>query len=117
MYSDQFAHQYALGLYAKHRRRGEPESMALHNRVMQETRKELGMATRDQRPGPTDEQRHRYAGRPRGGGKGAPKGMIVMTKERKNMADEAFSHIPDERKRHQRWAQTVGKRLVASGNA
>lgn len=117
LYDDPHAHQILLGNFAKARRNGEKESMALHDRVAEETRAELGMPTRGLRPDPTEGQRQRLSGRARGGGTKGSKGTIGMRKEFYAMADAALGHIKDPTKRYSAWARTAGRSLKENDEA
>lgn len=117
LYDDPHAHQILLGNFAKARRNGEKESMALHDRVAEETRAELGMPTRGLRPDPTEGQKARLSGRARGGGRKAGKGSIGMRPEFYKLADAALGHIKDPAKRYSAWARTAGKALVENDEA
>ncbi len=111
LYDDPHAHQILLGNFAKARRGGEVESMALHDRVAEETRAELNMPLRGIRPAPTEGQKQRLSGRSRGGGTKGSKGSIAMRKEFYAMADAALGHIKDPAKRYSAWARTAGRSL------
>ncbi|MEE9393414.1 MAG: hypothetical protein V3W41_13005 [Planctomycetota bacterium] len=117
LYDDVHAHQILLGNFAKARRNGEVESMALHDRVAEETRAELNMPLRGVRPAPTEGQKARLSGRSRGGGTKGSKGSIAMRKEYYAMADAALGHIKDPAKRYRAWAQTAGRSLKENDEA
>lgn len=117
LYDDPHAHQILLGNFAKARRGGEVESMALHDRVAEETRAELNMPLRGIRPAPTEGQKQRLSGRSRGGGTKGSKGSIAMRKEFYAMADAALGHIKDPAKRYSAWARTAGRSLKENDEA
>lgn len=117
LYDDPHAHQILLGNFARARRNGEKESMELHDRVANETRAELGMPMRGNRPAPSEGEKARLSGRSRGGGTGAKKGTIAMRKEFYAMADASLGHIKNPAKRYNTWARTVGKALVENDEA
>lgn len=92
------------------------DPQALHDHCMDKARERFGMKPRNERlSGPESQaQRKRHSGSSRGGAptRGDSGGRSFrMTDMYKAMADEAFSHITDERKRHQEWVNRVGKHL------
>lgn len=117
LYDDPHAHQILLGNFARARRNGEKESLALHDRVAEETREELKMPLRGLRPPPTEGEKARLSGRSRGGGTGSKKGTIAMRKEFYAMADASLGHIKNPAKRYSTWARTVGRALVENDEA
>ncbi len=117
LYGDATARQVLLGNFAKAKYKGEAETMDLHDRVADETREQLGMPLRQQRPGPTDQQRRAYAGSTRGSRGGKSKGMISMRPEFYAMADASLGHIKDPAKRYSAWARIAGKALKESNEA
>lgn len=117
LYDDVHAHKILLGNFAKAARNGEPETLALHDRIAEETRAELNMPLRGLRPAPTEGEKARLSGRSRGGGRKSKGGTIGMRKEFYAMADAALGHIKDPAKRYSAWARTAGKALVENDEA
>lgn len=119
IYASEPARQLMVAKYQIARElRQEPDSMELHDRCCEEVREELRMEPRGGRGRPSDADRRQTSGVPRSGGHGrAGRRSVKMTDERKDMADIAFSHITDRKKRHNAWAQSVGASLVKHGEA
>lgn len=114
VYQNPAAVQYANGEYARLRHQGYPDSMETLKQAMDSARGAFGMKRRaSEAVKPTEAQRRRLAGMPKGGGEGgAKRRTIKMTQDYKDMADAAFPNIEDDAKRYQHWANTVGKKLV-----
>lgn len=110
--SDSRAQQWADGEYKKRLAMGESASVVLYDTVMDETRKQfrIGPYREGGIPDPDHQRRYTGSSAARGGaGGGAPKPKsIIMTGELKRIADHAYPHIKDEKKRHTKWATTAG---------
>jgi hypothetical protein len=107
------AMQYAEGYCRMQMARGRPMDWTLMAEGMEETRKQFGNA---KAPPPTRETQQRYTGAPRGMGGSASTGKqsIKMTAHYMALAEARY---PDEPKKvaYQKWANTVGRKLLAKG--
>lgn len=93
--------------------RGEPRNEAELHKLMrdacEEAKKDLGMS----RPAPTDADRARTTGTPRGGTGGGSRDLTVhMGDFEKMLANKAFKHIKDDKQRYSQWAKTAGRKML-----
>lgn len=119
---NQQAALYTDYAYKRLRAEGKPDTIETARLAFEEARKTVLKKT-PAAPRPTEAQRSRYTGQPngaapaRGGEEGGPK-VIKMTKEMRRMADAAFSHIKDDKKRWKAWYEAqdaAGRRSKMTG--
>lgn len=107
---------YFQGAFQQLMATGKPDDWNTIAEAAEAARKHFRMPSKVKRPAPTPQQQQRLAAVPRGAGpraeEPAQRRTIKMTKENKRMADEAFPHIKDQAKRHQKWANEVGPKLL-----
>jgi hypothetical protein len=98
---------------------GRPDTEDTMNAAAESARVALGVSPRNGRPPPTQGQKARLSGSPKGGGvaTGNEGGNLVLTKELKRMADASLAHIRDPKERYKVFARTVGKDLRKDGLA
>lgn len=99
---------------------GQPDTEDTMNAAAESVRVTLGLAPKNGRPAPTNGQKARLSGTPKGGSAGAGDaagGSLVLTKDLKRMADASLSHIRDPKERYKVFAKTVGKDLRKDGLA
>lgn len=98
---------------------GKPDTEETMNQAAEQTRVALGIAPRNGRPPPTNSQKARLSGSPKGGGvsTGNEGGNLVLTPALKKMADASLGHIRDPKERYKVFARTVGKDLRKDGLA
>lgn len=107
---NQQAALYTDYAYKRLRAEGKPDTIETARLAFEEARKTVLKKT-PSAPRPTEAQRSRYTGQPngaapaRGGEEGGPK-LIKMTKEMRRMADTAYPHIKDDKKRWKLWYES-----------
>jgi hypothetical protein len=111
VYAKPAAVLYAEGEFRKLRAMGKPDSQETLDMAMGAARRAFGMT---KEPAPTESQRARFAGPPRGqtSASGNGGGTIRMTPELRRMANAKYSHIKDEEKRYKMWANKEGRALL-----
>lgn len=115
IYSDEKMRNWAMGRLYQRMAEGRQDSMDLRDEVADETRRQF-------RKGPykgvepSAHQRSAHSGAPRGGSAQQPSRpkSVKMTPEIKAMANAAYSHIPDEKKRYEMWVKANGKQYLES---
>lgn len=90
---------------------GAPDDWDTLNSAMDKARRLAGLPPKGGRPAPTRGQQRKYSGVARGaGGGGDGPTTVKMTSEMKEMADAAYSHIKDPKKRYQHYVnRNAGK--------
>lgn len=113
---DQQAQQLFRANWMRRLARREPDDWGTLEKAMDDTRRELGWSPRGGRPAPSAGMKRKYSGVSRGGSGGGDGGggrqTITMTREAKAMADAAYSHIKDPKKRYQMWVNRAGARAA-----
>ncbi len=106
----QYAESYCRMQMASKNRHMDWNLMA---EAMEDTRRQFGMG---RSPGPTRESQQHYIGAPRGlGGAGSPqKQTIKMTKHYMALAEARYPNEPPK-VAYQKWANTVGRKLLSKG--
>jgi hypothetical protein len=89
-----------------------PYDMSVVQKAMAAAERQFGLGRYRQGAArePDPNLRERYTGAPRGASGGAPKKgerQVVMTKDYQRMADAAYPHIKDQKKRWAHWAKEV----------
>lgn len=93
--------------------RNEPDTWATLEKAMDLARREVGLPPKGGRPAPTSGAKRKYSGVSRGGGGGAEgRTTVTMTKELKEMADAAYPHIKDAKKRYQHFVNRNGEKFA-----
>lgn len=98
-------------------KRGRTGDYELHQEAMDFTRKQLGMTPRNgSSRAPSQADRAKYAGVPRGGGGSGGDSdtveTVTMGKDFRRIADAMYGHIKDEKKRYEMWAKGPGRRAI-----
>jgi len=112
IYSNKVAQGLLIAKYGARKAGGARDSMELHDRCCEEVRDEMNLRSEDERPEPTERERARYAGSPRGGTRGGGKGRqragtYKMSDMDRQLADISHSHIKEPNKRYQAWVNSV----------
>jgi hypothetical protein len=84
---------------------GKPDTHATVAEVMEEARAKYGLATKTTRPAPTNAQKARMGGIPRGGG-GSGKQVYTLSDHDKKLANASYAHLPKE-DRYKAYARDV----------
>jgi hypothetical protein len=101
---------YAEGEFRKLRATGRPDSQETLDLAMNAARRAFNLT---KEPPPSDVQKSRFAGSPRGqGAPGREPGVVRMTPELRRMANAKYSHVKDEEARYKLWANKEGKMLL-----
>lgn len=101
---------YAEGEFRKLRAMGKPDSAETLDVAMNAARRAFGLS---KEPPPSEAQKARFAGSPRGqGAPGKEPGVVRMTPELRRMANAKYSHVKDEEQRYKLWANREGKMLL-----
>lgn len=125
MYPDVYANPKALG-WAKGRfqqiiaEKGEPANEAEAFNMAKQAFDESKRQFRIGQPPPSEDQRRKFDGMPRGGAGSGGKGKVTevtMEKHDERMANAAYPHIKDKNVRMQMWAKKAGKRLAEKQRA
>ncbi len=104
--------------YREAREKGAPESWETVEKAMAKARQLAGLPPKGGRPAPSAGTRAKFEGAPRGGGAGGAGGgraVVKMTAQVKELADAAYPHIKDEKKRYQHYANVHGKSKAFQG--
>jgi hypothetical protein len=110
VYAKPQAVQYAEGEFRKLRAMGKPDNADTLDAAMNAARRAFGMS---KEPPPSDVQKSRFAGSPRGNAApGREPGVVRMTPELRRMANAKYSHVKDEEQRYKLWANREGKALL-----
>jgi hypothetical protein len=111
--SDPRAKAYARAIGEDYAARGEM-NIQRYEETLKEARKVFlakgGGNGAPRRPAPTPESRAKYAGQGAGsgGGGGESRPVIRISEAEKRMANAAFPHIKDDKKRYSKWVQDQG---------
>lgn len=110
VYSNPRAVQYAEGEYRKAIALGKKDGRETLDEAMNSARRAFRMA---REPAPSESQRSRFSGAPRGrsGGEREPQ-TVRMTPELRSMANAKYSHLKNEDDRYKAWANNEGKRML-----
>jgi hypothetical protein len=115
--SNPVAKMFAQGEYTRRvAMAGGRISQADHVKVFEEAmdaaRRQYKIGKPAPSPATSDTAKAKYEAPPRGGsGSGSGPRTMTLSKEERKMANAKYAHIPDETKRYQMWAKTVGTRL------
>lgn len=110
VYEKPAAVAYAEGEFRKLRATGKPDSQETLDLAMNAARRAFGLS---KEPPPSDVQKSRFAGSPRGqAAPGREPGVVRMTPELRRMANAKYSHVKDEEARYKLWANKEGKALL-----
>jgi hypothetical protein len=108
VYQKPAAVAYAEGEFRKLVATGRADSQETLELAMNAARRAFGLG---KEPGPTEAQRSRFAGPPRGQSSVREPGVVRMTPELRRMANAKYSHVKDEEKRYKLWANNEGRSL------
>lgn len=95
---------------------GKPDTEATVEDVMEQARRKFGLPSKRTRPAPSAADKRRLGGMGRGGGSSDARRTLSLSRTDKDMADAAFPHVKDERKRHEMWARGAGRKLQDAGH-
>lgn len=107
-HSDIFGHtdsdrilRWTQGYFDQRVAEGAVDSQELQDEAMEAARSKFGLNSRHQRtrPAPSRSEKARLGGTGGGSGRQPERQQVVVTKEMRKMAQMAFGHIKDERKR------------------
>ena len=116
--ADARASAYADGVFRQLTALGRPNDWDTIEAAMKQTRRDLRMGNAEPSRRPNEAERQRYSGLPAGPGSSredSPK-TIRMTPGYKKMAEKLYRNDPPNIA-HQKWANTVGKKLLNGDGA
>lgn len=103
---------YARAHFQMELAKGRPESMELVIESHQRAREALRTAPTAARPDPNGATRRTGMGTGPGAGAAHETAVPSLTKEQRKMADVLYEHVPDPKKRYQKWSEGPGRRLA-----